>query len=352
MAFPDDATPFRPGLTDAPRRLLLVSYHFPPSQAVGALRWQKMAGHLAEQGWALDVITLPPGALTSREIGRLKDLPPSARVWGVREHTLLCDWLALRGIRALRVLGAALERIGKGITRFVRAGPPPVRSPEAAQHAAAATPHSFHRDDPRLSRLTLDGLVRAYDAWRVVVRERTWGRNATRLAARLASSARWRAVITCGPPHMVHHHGATLARKLGVPLVMDLRDPWSLVERLPAHMASPLWFALAKRFERRAVRSATLVVTNTEPARAAMAAAHPEAAPRCITVLNGHDEEPIPPPPPGRRFVLAYAGTIYLDRDPRLLLRAARRWWTGCASRQTTSASRWLATWTATAISP
>src|SRR5262249_5100160 len=37
-------------------RLLLVSYHFPPDRAVGALRWRKFARYAAERGWALDVI--------------------------------------------------------------------------------------------------------------------------------------------------------------------------------------------------------------------------------------------------------------------------------------------------------
>src|SRR5439155_332891 len=40
-------------------------------------------------------------------------------------------------------------------------------------------------------------------------------------------------------------------------------------------------------------------------------------------VPNGCDEEDVPPSQHGRRFVIAYAGCIYLDRDPRPLFRAA-----------------------------
>ncbi len=46
-------------------RLLLVTYHFPPDTAVGALRWQKLARYAAERGWGLDVITLHPAQLVA-----------------------------------------------------------------------------------------------------------------------------------------------------------------------------------------------------------------------------------------------------------------------------------------------
>src|SRR5438046_9571230 len=42
-----------------------------------------------------------------------------------------------------------------------------------------------------------------------------------------------------------------------------------------------------------------------------------------LAVPNGCDEEEVPPPQHGRRFVIGYAGSIYLDRDPRPLFRAA-----------------------------
>ena len=89
--------------------------------------------------------------------------------------------------------------------------------------------------------------------------------------------------------------------------------------------ASPLWLHLASRHERSAVRHAQLVVTNTEPFRLAMSGRYPEVSDRVITVMNGYDEGPIPAPRIGSRFLIAYAGAIYLDRDPRLLFRAAAR---------------------------
>jgi glycosyltransferase involved in cell wall biosynthesis len=124
---------------------------------------------------------------------------------------------------------------------------------------------------------------------------------------------------------MPYEAARRLAQGAGLPLVLDMRDPWRLQQRLNEHVASPLWFRLAERYERRCVAQAALVVTNTEPFRDAMRRTYPDHAERIIAVMNGIDEEPIPEVPPDPRFVVAYAGAIYLDRDPGPLLRAGAR---------------------------
>jgi hypothetical protein len=106
---------------------------------------------------------------------------------------------------------------------------------------------------------------------------------------------------------------------------MDLRDPWSQQERLPEAIASPLWLMLAAFHERRCVRAASLVVMNTEVARDRMRGRYPASTERIISVMNGFDDDPLPPPVDSGPFVMAYAGSIYLDRSPRMLFRAAGR---------------------------
>jgi hypothetical protein len=132
-----------------------------------------------------------------------------------------------------------------------------------------------------------------------------------------------RVVVTCGPPHLAHEAGRLVAETTGLPLVLDMRDPWSLQQRLTEDGASPLWFRLAEHYERRAVRRSCLIVMNTPAAARAMAQAYPGKA--VIAVLNGCDEEAFPPTPVRNRFVIAYAGSIYLDRDPGPILGAAAK---------------------------
>jgi len=166
-------------------------------------------------------------------------------------------------------------------------------------------------------------VVRAYFAWLEYVRTGRWARAAARRAIQVIEPGVHRAVISCGPPHMAHEAARLVARRTGLPFVMDMRDPWTLVQRLPEGIASPVWFAFARHYERRAVAEASLIVANTDPLRNVMRGVYRSAGNRMIAVPNGCDEEPVPASQHGRRFVIAYAGSIYLDRDPRPLFRAA-----------------------------
>jgi len=98
-----------------------------------------------------------------------------------------------------------------------------------------------------------------------------------------------------------------------------------MVERLPEAIASPVWLWTSQRDERHALARAAIVSCNTEPSSRALISAYPNMRARDITVTNGYDEEPLPPTRHGTRFSIAYAGSIYLDRDPRLLFRATAR---------------------------
>ena len=115
-----------------------------------------------------------------------------------------------------------------------------------------------------------------------------------------------------------------MAEATGLPLVVDMRDPWSSAASVSGTRGqSRSTSGSRSSAERRIVDRASLVVMNTPPAADGMTRAYPGK--RIIAVLNGYDEEPLPPIPPRTRFVVAYAGSIYLDRDPRLVFRAGAR---------------------------
>ncbi len=293
------------------RRLLLLTHHFPPAGAVGGLRWQKFATFAAEFGWGLDVITADPSLDVRRDERRLQELPAGTRVFGVKPRMLT--------IARLAQLAESIFRPRRGGSGGPVGGAPagrPTETEEAALVPAEQARWSLHR---------LGGWKRAYLAWRDLSQESSWSAPAERLARRLVRQQRYEAVISSGPPHLVHLAASRAAASAGVPHVVDFRDPWALRPALPAPIASALWLFLTRRRERRVVRSASLIVLNTELAEERTRAAYPRAADRMITVMNGLDEEPVPDGAPRRRFVAAYAGNIYIDRSPRVLFRAAAR---------------------------
>ena len=129
---PARGTPSRP-------RLLLISYHFPPGQSVGALRWQQLSSYAAEQGWELDVIALHPSSMAEPDMSRLARIPAGTRVYGILAPTL------------------QIERLEHSAWRAYRR-----RHPNAASHR----PRSLGRHEIRWSRRDLPAQMRrAYYAW-------------------------------------------------------------------------------------------------------------------------------------------------------------------------------------------
>ena len=291
-------------------RLFLFSYHFPPDPAVGALRWQKLARYAAERGWGLDVITLHPTELEGSDPARLADLPNGVRVYGIPRPRIRAERVGV----LMWYVYDALRRGSRWLVRRGAAG-------------GERVPESRARAEIQWRPFQFRSLTRAYYAWLDHAVIGRWAEDGMRCALKLFEPGVHRAVIGCGPPHMVHDGARRLARATGLPFIMDLRDPWSLMQRLPEAVASPAWFWLAQRHERRAVAQAALIVANTDPLRNVMRGVYRSAASRIIAVPNGFDDDALPPAPsrPGRRFTMAYAGTIYLDRDPRVLFRAAAR---------------------------
>lgn len=295
-------------------RLLLLSFHFPPGQAAGALRWQKFAGVFAEAGWELDVVTADPAGLPQgADPSRMSDLPPGVRVFAAAAPRPVVERVEHALWRARRTIG-----------RAVAARAEQAATPAAGGGASGPRPSESLSRSQSLARVGLNRamLRRAFLALTQYARDRAWSGAALAAARRARAGQPYAAVISCGPPHMAHVAGRRLARELRVPFVMDLRDPWSLVERVPEDLGSPLWYFLARRHERQCVRAAALVVMNSDPARDAMREEYPDAAGRIIGVMNGWDEPPPGPPPADRPFTIAYGGSVYLDRDPETLFAA------------------------------
>lgn len=290
-----------PGEVDARRRLLLISHHFPPSAAVGGVRWQQLSKYAAERGWGLDVICCDPAVMEIRDDSRLAQLPEGVRIYSAAAREPRIGRAVGRGWQLVR----AIKAIG--------------RTRQPAQRSANFAAQQVPRD------VSVRALARAYFAWLDFARGEAWAKSAASVGVALARTNRYGAVVSSGPPHMAHEAARIVAEAAHLPLVLDFRDPWRDVERVSENIASPLWFRLAAKFEGRAVAAAELVVVNTDQSGDAMRRRYPAASSRILTVRNGSDEEPLPESTRDTRFTIRFAGSIYLDRDPRLVFRAAAR---------------------------
>lgn len=248
--------------------LLVFSYYYAPSPLVGAKRFSFLVREFAAQGYDVHVVT---NELTVSHLG-----PPD-------------ESLPLAGTVHRVAAPFRLPLAGDGW--FVR------------------------KLNALLRRLMLPlGL------------EYFWAHTATRRALEIARSLPRGIVIATSPPHAPLFAGARVARRLGWPLIVDYRDPWSAYE-WPAWRRGPVaqWFS--RRIEARVVSCSAARVLNTPAMRNWFERIFPQQSPaRNFVVPNGFDPRPPGAPPPSSGpLEIVHAGEIFTGRSLVPILRAARR---------------------------
>lgn len=114
-----------------------------------------------------------------------------------------------------------------------------------------------------------------------------------------------------------------LSKKSGLPLIVDLRDPFRFrydPENVPAHF-------LFQWIERLLLTKAERVITTTKECAHYYSQLYPQIDPsRFVHIANGFDEDIFATLPSGsikkeKKFILLHSGTLYsIGRDPQALL--------------------------------
>ena len=121
------------------------------------------------------------------------------------------------------------------------------------------------------------------------------------------------AIWTIMPPYDSAWPSRELARRLDVPWIADLGDPWALDEMTIYPTA--LHRAAARRDMRRALKSAAAIVMSTPEAADRVRAEFPELCDRPIVAIpNGYDASDFVDPPPERadgNFRIVHSGYLH-----------------------------------------
>lgn len=288
-------------------RLILISQHFPPNATVGARRWEQFAHFIADRGWGLDVVMCRQDDVG--DAARMAALPDGVRVFQVPQPQLVVE---------------RLENWAAHVYRWIFPRQKPRGGTTVPQENAVVSDRaSIAREQMRWPPRTIREFTRLWSAYTVVSRDEAWARHASAMGLSVVRRGVHRAVVSSGPPHMAHEAARRVAAMARLPLIVDMRDPWSLLPMLHETIASYWWYREARRYEQHVLADAAIVIANTDHARESLAAVYPEARERMITVLNGTDSYAVPSSRRGGRFTIGFAGTVYLDQDVRNLMRAS-----------------------------
>jgi glycosyltransferase involved in cell wall biosynthesis len=232
-------------------RVLLVSYHFPPIGGGGVQRVSMLARYLPEFG-VRPVVLTGPGLSDDH--------------WTPGDPTLLEE---VRDVSVVRVEG-------------------PVPASSGGLRATAER---------------LVGSPGPFSTW--------WARTVA--AAGVDAGRDVDAIIGELIPYPTAFGVEKLARRLGVPWIADLQDPWALDEMWI--YASAFQRLLDRQRMRSTLRSAAAVVMNTPEAARRLRAAFPEFRDRSVvSITNGFDPADFPLPPPrrgDRTFRIVHSGYLH-----------------------------------------
>lgn len=275
------------------RRLLVISYHFPPDGAVGGLRWAGLTRNLAELGWSSWVVTASQGSTP--------DVPGVTVVRCPRRTTLNDRYVAMRTRGApggRRTSYAATDPTAKLDSGEAVTRPTALQSLRSVVSSAGLM-------------LTLPDVGRG------------WVLRAASAARRLIHMVKPEVVVTSGPPHSAHVAGRLACMGNGLPRFVDLRDPIITLVYPPL---GPIHGPVRRNLERISFGSATAAICVTPESTAELRVRHPRL--RVEHVPNGVDLSTLPPAgaaPPFGGLSLVHVGTLYHRRDPRIALRAMHR---------------------------
>jgi glycosyltransferase involved in cell wall biosynthesis len=274
------------------RRVLVLTYYFPPSGGPGVQRILKFVKYLPAYGWAPDVLTVRDGAYPERDPSLEADVPAGVGVHRTASwdpYRLYARFTGQAGDDAV-VQGSVEGREAdwkEQLARWVRA--------------------NVFLPDARVG----------------------WVPFAVARGRRLLAEGDYDAILTTGPPHSTHLAGSLLQRWTDVPWLADFRDPWTDINYYHELPHTRWARRLDAALERHVLRGAQAVTTVSPHWRDLLRSKSDRTDASAFSVIqNGYDEEDIPPGPArptDEAFEITHVGSLYASRNPVALWRALRR---------------------------
>lgn len=232
-------------------RVLVVAYAYPPCGGAGVQRTTKTVAHLARLGWPVSVLTVDPSS------------------YGIHDNSIRSD----AGVDILRT------RCVDPMARYLR--PSPVDNATRSSTAGATRQGGSAR---RMAKWAWQAAER-----HLLVPDRfvLWYPSAVRAAVQMQARGPFDVVYTTGEPYSAFLIASRIARRVRVPVVLDMRDPWTVLPyRTEAHGR---WRgALERRMEARVLKGCAACIFANR-ASEAYAARYPSLRHKFHYVPNGFD---------------------------------------------------------------
>jgi glycosyltransferase involved in cell wall biosynthesis len=270
------------------KKVLIITYYWPPSGGAGVQRWLKFAKFLPEYGWQPVILTVDPeyASYPQRDESLLAEVDPGSLVYTTKSFELYNLYKLISGKKEVPYGGFANESkegLLQKVSKFLRG--------------------NFLLPDPR----------------------KGWNKYALKKAAELIRKFNIDTVVTTSPPHSTQLIGLKVKQKFNIRWIADLRDPWTDIYYYNQFKHTALARKIDLNFEREVVENADLLITVSEDVKRLFTEKSKlPIANKTVVIPNGYDEDDfrIKPQKPNGKKVITYTGTISETYDVSGLLKA------------------------------
>ncbi len=126
-------------------------------------------------------------------------------------------------------------------------------------------------------------------------------------------------IVTSGPPHSLHLIGLQLKKELTIKWLADFRDPWTTIGYHKALKLSSFAQKKHKTLEKQVLNSADTIIVTSKTTKTEFQAITSKPI---EVITNGYDIEKIKKQPLDEKFALAHIGSFLSERNPRILWQA------------------------------
>lgn len=288
------------------KKILLITYHFPPSQAVGGLRIFNLAKHLPEYKWQTEVLTIRPNHIKKLNYKRLNEIPetkihqttclPTIRDFYIKLKSIYCSLIEMRYL-----------------------------TPEDLQKNYIPDQPSSNGENllGQLKRLLISIFLTLPDG------ERGWILPAVVKGYHLLKKNQYDFILTSCPPYSVHIIGLILKMMTGVPWVADFRDPWYKGSHKKLYVTTSTSKLIEEKLETEVLEKADLILTTTQKLcdifTTSMEQHRKPSKQKCFCQTNAFDEQlmaRIQTKGKYDPFTITYTGSLYYGRTPEPVFNA------------------------------
>lgn len=273
-------------MKDTKRKVLIITYYWPPSGGAGVQRWLKFAKYLPDYGWEPIIYTPSNPEAPAIDTSLEKDVDKKLRIIRRPIFEPYSFYKKFTGKK-----GA----INAGFLKEDNSG-----SKTYKEKLSIWIRGNFFIPDARIF----------------------WVRPSIRFLSKIIANENIDTIISTGPPHSMHLIALGLKKRLPIKWIADFRDPWTNIDFYKDLMLTSLADRIHRKLEEKVLQTADEVISIGQT----MASEFEQISKRKVNVItNGFDETDFLNEKAAihsiNHFTILHLGSINRDRNHQIFFK-------------------------------